>query len=167
MTLYPGPDSSPGFLLWRVTLHWQRLVTEALRPFNLTHVQFALLSSAWWLSRDASGTSDGQGGRGGRGGPGGQGGGGHSPNQLAIAAQAGTNVKMTSEVLRKLEDKGLIVQQTDPGDRRAKSVTITPEGIRLAEQAVRAVEQVDAAFFSAAPPSIVGALQALARFDPG
>jgi DNA-binding MarR family transcriptional regulator len=153
MTLYPGPDSSPGYLLWRVTLHWQRLVTEALRPFNLTHVQFALLSSAWWLSR---GDGDGQDGP-----PGG------SPNQLAIAAQAGTNVKMTSEVLRKLEDKGLIVQRTDPGDRRAKSITITPEGIRLAEQAVVAVERVDAAFFSAAPGSIVGALQALARVGPG
>jgi DNA-binding MarR family transcriptional regulator len=153
MTLYPGPDRSPGFLLWRVTLHWQRLVTEALRPFNLTHVQFALLSSVWWLSRDAG---DGQ-----------HGPGGHSPNQLAIAAQAGTNVKMTSEVLRKLEDKGLIIQRTDPGDRRAKSVIITPEGIRLAEQAVVAVEQVDTAFFSAAPSSVVGALQALARFDPG
>lgn len=152
MTLYPGPDSSPGFLLWRVTLHWQRLVTEALRPFNLTHVQFALLSSAWWLSRDAPDGQDSPGG--------------HSPNQLAIAAQAGTNVKMTSEVLRKLEDKGLIVQRTDPGDRRAKSVTITPEGIRLAEQAVVAVERVDAAFFSAAPSSVVGALQALARVNP-
>jgi DNA-binding MarR family transcriptional regulator len=153
MTLYPGPDRSPGFLLWRVTLHWQRLVTEALRPFNLTHVQFALLSSAWWLSRDAGDGQDDPGG--------------HSPNQLAIAAQAGTNIKMTSEVLRKLEDKGLIIQRTDPGDRRARTVTITPEGIRLAEQAVVAVEQVDAAFFSAAPPSVVGALQALARFDPG
>jgi DNA-binding MarR family transcriptional regulator len=152
MTLYPGPDSSPGFLLWRVTLHWQRLVTEALRPFNLTHVQFALLSSAWWLSRADRDGQDGPEGS--------------SPNQLAIAAQAGTNVKMTSEVLRKLEDKGLIVQRTDPGDRRAKSVTITPEGIRLAEQAVVAVERVDAAFFSAAPSSVVGALQALARFDP-
>ena len=152
MTLYPGPDSSPGFLLWRVTLHWQRLVTEALRPFNLTHVQFALLSSAWWLSRADRDGQDGPEGS--------------SPNQLAIAAQAGTNVKMTSEVLRKLEDKGLIVQRTDPGDRRAKSVTITPEGIRLAEQAVVAVEQVDAAFFSAAPPSMVGALQALARVGP-
>jgi DNA-binding MarR family transcriptional regulator len=152
MTLYPGPDSSPGFLLWRVTLHWQRLVTEALRPFNLTHVQFALLSSAWWLSRDARDAQDGPEGS--------------APNQLAIAAQAGTNVKMTSEVLRKLEDKGLIVQRTDPGDRRAKSITITPEGIRLAEQAVVAVEQVDAAFFSAAPSSMVGALQALARIGP-
>lgn len=161
MTLYPGPDSSPGFLLWRVTLHWQRLVTEALRPFNLTHVQFALLSSAWWLSRDAGADGGARDAADGQGGPG-----GHSPNQLAIAAQAGTNVKMTSEVLRKLEDKGLIVQRTDPGDRRAKSITVTPEGVRLAEQAVVAVEQVDAAFFSAAPSSVVSALQALARFDP-
>jgi hypothetical protein len=38
---------SPGFLLWRTALRWQRLVTSALRPFNLTHVQFVLLSGTW------------------------------------------------------------------------------------------------------------------------
>jgi hypothetical protein len=33
-------EENPGFLLWRTALRWQRLVTSALRPFNLTHVQF-------------------------------------------------------------------------------------------------------------------------------
>lgn len=144
MTVYAeGPGESPGFLLWRVTLRWQRLVTEALRPLDLTHVQFVLLASAWWLSRD-----------------------GGSPNQLALATHAGTNVKMTSEVLRKLEDKGLIVARTDPTDRRARLIVITPEGVRLAEQAVSAVEAVDVAFFSAAPPAVVPALQSLANYEP-
>lgn len=69
MTVYAvGPGESPGFLLWRVTLRWQRLMTEALRPLGLTHVQFVLLASSWWLSRD-----------------------GQAPNQLAIATHAGTN----------------------------------------------------------------------------
>ena len=36
-------EESPGFLLWRTALRWQRLVTSALRRFNLTHVQFVLL----------------------------------------------------------------------------------------------------------------------------
>jgi DNA-binding MarR family transcriptional regulator len=143
VTVYAeGPGESPGFLLWRVTLHWQRLVTEALRPLDLTHVQFVLLASAWWLSRD-----------------------GGTPNQLALATHAGTNVKMTSEVLRKLEDKGLVAARTDPADRRARLIVITAEGARLAERAVTAVEAVDAAFFSAAPPSAVAALQALAAYE--
>jgi DNA-binding MarR family transcriptional regulator len=144
VTVYAeGPGDSPGFLLWRVTLRWQRLVTEALRPLDLTHVQFVLLASAWWLSRE--------------GGP---------ANQHQLATHAGTNVKMTSEVLRKLEDKGLIASRTDPADRRARLIAITPEGVRLAEQAVTAVEAVDVAFFAAAPPAIVGALQSLADYEP-
>ena len=142
MTVYTeGPGDSPGFLLWRVTLSWQRLMTDALRPMNLTHVQFVLLASAWWLSRD-----------------------GQAPNQLAIATHAGTDVKMTSEVLRKLEGKGLIVQDTDARDRRAKAVSVTPEGIRLAEQAISAVEKADSDFFAAAP-DIIRPLQVLASFQ--
>lgn len=48
MTRYPdGPATSPGFLLWHVTLRWQRAITAALRPLDLTHVQFVLLASAW------------------------------------------------------------------------------------------------------------------------
>jgi serine/threonine protein kinase len=143
VTAFPeGPGTSPGFLLWRVTLRWQRLMTEALRPLGLTHVQFVLLACAWWLSQ--------------------QGQEGQAPNQLAIATQAGVNVKMASEVLRRLEEKGLVEQRTDPRDRRAKVVTVTPGGVRLAEQAIAVVERADAGFFGAAPPSLVPALQSLA-----
>jgi len=74
------PDESPGFLLWHVTLRWQRDMAAALAPLGLTHVQFVLLASAWWLnSRD------------------------QHPNQLTVARHAGTDVKMTSQVLRTLE----------------------------------------------------------------
>jgi DNA-binding MarR family transcriptional regulator len=143
VTVYAeGPAESPGFLLWRITLRWQRLVTEALRPLNLTHVQFVLLASAWWLSQH-----------------------GQTPNQLAIATQAGTNIKMTSEVLRKLEDKGLVTQRTDAHDRRAKAIIVTAQGVRLAERAIRVVEKVDAEFFGVTPGSIVPALQLLANLD--
>ena len=69
---------SPGFLLWRTTLRWQRLMTAALRPFNLTHVQFVLLASTWWLTRVA----------------------GETPNQRRLAEHAGTDAMMTSQVVR-------------------------------------------------------------------
>ena len=122
MALSPG--ESPGFLLWHATLRWQRAVTAALAPLDLTHVQFVLLACAWW-----AGLHDGP------------------PNQLALAGQAGTDVKMTSAVLATLERKGLIRRETDPRDSRAKRVAVTERGAELAPRAIEAVERADAEFF--------------------
>ena len=44
-----NPEDSPGFLLWHVTLRWQRDIAAALAPLDLTHVQFVLLATTWWL----------------------------------------------------------------------------------------------------------------------
>jgi len=144
VTIFPeGPVQSPGFLLWRVTLRWQRRVTEALKPLELTHAQFVLLASTWWLCRD-----------------------GATPNQLAVADQANTNISMTSEVLRKLEDRGLVALRTDPRDRRAKIVTITTAGQDLAQRALAVVEAVDLAFFEPAPNTLTTILRSLADFEP-
>jgi DNA-binding MarR family transcriptional regulator len=120
----PGPDDSPGFWLWHATLRWQREIAAVLAPLGLTHVQFVLLSSAWWLNDQ-----------------------GQVPNQLALARQAGTDVKMTSEVVRKLAAKGLLARETDPRDTRARRLRVTPDGERVARQAIVAVEAADQAFF--------------------
>jgi len=119
-----GPSYSPGFWLWHATLRWQRQVAAVLAPLGLTHVQFVLLSCAWWLNDH-----------------------GLVPNQLELARQAGTDVKMTSQVIRKLEAKGLIKRETDLEDTRARRLRITPEGTKLAPRAIKQVEQADAAFF--------------------
>lgn len=126
MALDPG--DSPGFLLWHATLRWQRGVTAALAPLELTHVQFVLLACAWWLNTH-----------------------GERPNQLALARQAGTDVKMTSQVLRTLEQKGLIEREVDPDDTRARRLRVTERGVELAPRAIAAVEQVDAEFFAPVP----------------
>jgi DNA-binding MarR family transcriptional regulator len=120
----PGPEYSPGFWLWHATLRWQREIAAVLAPLGLTHVQFVLLSSAWWLNDQ-----------------------GQVPNQLALARQAGTDVKMTSEVVRKLAAKGLVARETDPRDTRARRLRVTPDGERVARQAIVAVEEADQAFF--------------------
>jgi DNA-binding MarR family transcriptional regulator len=129
------PAESPGFLLWHVTLRWQRMVTRALAPLGLTHVQFVLLACTWWLNEQ-----------------------GRSPSQAAVAAQAGTDVKMTSQVLRTLEQKGLVERASDPADSRARRLHVTAAGAELAPRAVEAVERIDAEFFSAADPAAALAL---------
>jgi DNA-binding MarR family transcriptional regulator len=122
------PNDSPGFLLWHATLRWQRGITQALAPLDLTHVQFVLLACTWWLNEH-----------------------GARPNQVAVAKQAGTDIKMTSQVLRSLERKGLIKREIDSGDTRARRVCVTEQGARLAPRAIAIVEGVDARFFADVP----------------
>ncbi|MBC2876321.1 MULTISPECIES: MarR family winged helix-turn-helix transcriptional regulator [Streptomyces] len=142
MTL--GPGDSPGFLLWHATLRWQRAIAAALGPLDLTHVQFVLLACTWWLNTR-----------------------GEHPNQLALARQAGTDVKMTSQVLRALEAKGLVTREVDPADTRARRLRVTSAGADLAPRAIAAVEDVDARFFrSVAHDDAVQLLGRLAGHTP-
>ncbi|MFD7909139.1 MarR family winged helix-turn-helix transcriptional regulator [Streptomyces sp. NPDC059752] len=140
-----SPGESPGFLLWHATLRWQRDIATALAPLDLTHVQFVLLACTWWLNTQ-----------------------GEHPNQLAVARQAGTDVKMTSQVLRALERKGLVEREVDPADTRAKRLRVTDAGAELAPRAIAAVEQADAQFFRpVAVGDAVALLGRLARPETG
>ncbi len=132
------PRESPGFLLWHATLRWQRGISQALAPLDLTHVQFVLLACTWWLNRQ-----------------------GQRPSQIALASFAGTDVKMTSQVLRSLERKGLVEREVDRADTRALRLRVTRQGARLAPRAIAVVERVDAECFEEAPPA--DALQLLRR----
>ena len=122
------PADSPGLLLWRATLRWQRLIGAALKPLDLTHVQFVLLASTWWLTGVA----------------------GETPSQRRVAEHAGTDPMMTSQVLRTLEAKGLITRAEHPDDSRARALSVTRRGATLTKRALGIVEAADAEFFEAA-----------------
>jgi DNA-binding MarR family transcriptional regulator len=122
---FDHPRESPGFLLWRVTLAWQRAMRNALAPHDLTHVQYVLLASTWWLAEHE--------------GP---------PSQQRLAAQAGTDPMMTSQVLRKLEERGLVSREADPADARARLLGVTQAGRALLTGAMADVERADAEFFA-------------------
>lgn len=137
------PGESPGLLLWRATLGWQRQVTAALKPLGLTHVQFVLLASAWWLTHVA----------------------GERPSQKRLAEHANTDVMMTSQVVRTLAGKGLLTRSPNPDDARAQLLGVTPEGARLAARAVLLVEDADRAFFDVVEDraALMGVLKTLGR----
>ena len=117
-------DESVGLLLWQVTNRWQAAQRAALRPFDLTHVQFVLLASLTWLEVDEPVT------------------------QRDLATHAFTDPMMTSQVLRVLERRGLVRRTAHPADRRARALTVTDAGAALANQANAAVEACDRAFFA-------------------
>ena len=124
-TRHGDADESTGLLLWQVTNRWQAQQRAALKPFGLTHVQFVLLASLTWL--DAEGPV----------------------SQRRLAENAATDPMMTSQVLRALEQRGLVRREPDPHDRRARALAVTDEGAELVNRAVTAVEDTDAAFFAA------------------
>ncbi|MBP7999706.1 MAG: MarR family transcriptional regulator [Chloroflexi bacterium] len=120
------PDESPGFSLWQVSSLWQRQINAGLRPFGLTHAQFVLLASLAWFAGDK-----------------------HPITQVELASHAKMDVMMASNVLRTLEEKGLILRNPHPTDTRAKALTITEQGRTLAAQTVLLIETIDREFFNA------------------
>jgi DNA-binding MarR family transcriptional regulator len=137
---YTSAWESPGFLLWHATMRWQRTMRAALAPHDLTHVQFVLLASAWWLGEQ-----------------------GEQPSQRRLAEHAGTDAMMTSQVVRALERAGLVERLRDPADSRSLLVTVTDAGRERIQGALRDVEAADGAFFAAvADPALVPRLRTLA-----
>lgn len=123
-TRFPDPASSPGLLLWRVTNAWQRAIRAALSPYDLTHVQFVLLATL--ASQHPSPLT-----------------------QRDLAEHAATDAMMTSQVVRALATKHLVVREPHPSDRRAMLVSLTRAGRELVDGAVGAVESADASYFAA------------------
>jgi DNA-binding MarR family transcriptional regulator len=119
-------SQSTGFMLWRATMTWQREVRAALEPHGLTHAQFVLLASAWWLASI-----------------------GEEVTQRRLGAHAGVDEMTTSQVVRRLEVAGLVRRAASERDARARLVAVTDAGRDALAPAMRDVEAVDAACFGA------------------
>ncbi len=121
---FANANDSPGLLLWRVTNTWQAAQRAALLPLGLTHVQFVLLAFLTWLDSDTPVT------------------------QRELAEHVHVDPMMTSQVLRVLEAKGLVLRTPHPSDARARALKVTKAGAALANKANSVVESVDRKFFS-------------------
>ena len=45
---FDTPEDSPGFLLWQVSITWQRQIKKALEPYGVTHPQFVIMALTLW-----------------------------------------------------------------------------------------------------------------------
>lgn len=117
--------TSPGHLLWLMSNKWQAQQRLALKPFDLTHVQFVLLATLVYGPDDQKLT------------------------QIQLAERAEADPMMTSQVVRKLEGKGLVQRTSSADDKRAFNLEVTNKGIELTSLAMEVVEAVDDEFFEA------------------
>ena len=122
---FEEPEDSPGFLLWQISTLWRRQVETVLATLGLTHAQFVILASVGWLTQN-----------------------GHQVTQIELARHCGTDVTMTSQILRTLERKGYIERRHREGDVRSKLPYLTKKGSKTIELAIPLVESVDNEFFA-------------------
>jgi DNA-binding MarR family transcriptional regulator len=124
ITTFKTPEESPGYLLWRVSLAWRSLIEEALKPLDLTHPQFVVLTATAWLTRN-----------------------GNHINQLDVSKTSGLDPNTTSQILRGLEAKNFITR-TRSLNERSKNPSLTELGSKILNKALPAVEKTDSDFFS-------------------
>lgn len=130
-----------GFLLWKAGNAWQRHVREQLKSTGITHVQFLLLDAVKQLET-----------------------GGKQPSQTLLARTAGTDVMMTSKVIRTLEEAKLIARKNNANDGRAVILQITTAGKSKLTKAAAAIKKSEDAFFAklvSKPHKFVANLSAL------
>ncbi len=132
-----SPAHGAGAHLWRAATEWQRQARAALEPLGLTHAQSLLLAAAAWHTRDRRAVP---------------------LTQAMLGADTGVDPAMTSEVLRTLEDRGLLQRVPHPEDGRARVIRVSPAGRRLAQRAMQAVVRVDRDYFGV-PSEALRALQ--------
>jgi DNA-binding MarR family transcriptional regulator len=118
-------EESSGFLLWQVTNLWQREIKKALEPYDLTHSQFVLMASIYWLTLHKQDVT-----------------------QILLSSHTKIDPMTTSTVLRTLQTKGLLQRQEHLTDTRAKTVGLTDNGKKIIKQAVKTVETFDRIFFA-------------------
>jgi DNA-binding MarR family transcriptional regulator len=118
------PEESLGYMFWVTSNLWQRKMVKALKPTGLTLVQLVLLAGVAWLEKE-----------------------GEEITQVRLARQAKTDVMMTSQVLRKLESKGLVSKTPSESDTRSNVIMLTEKGAEKVAKSLEIAENVDSDFF--------------------
>ncbi|MDR3061295.1 MAG: MarR family transcriptional regulator [Dysgonamonadaceae bacterium] len=122
-----NPNEDSGFLLLLTYNLWEQNHKKVLQKHQLTHTQFAVLASIYWLSLHND-----------------------SPiTQIILAKHIKTNPMNISPTLKGLEKRDLVARPPHPVDVRAKMITLTPKGDELIQKAVITVQHAEKRFFEA------------------
>lgn len=123
---FEKPEDSPGFLLWQTTVIWQRLIKNALEPFEISHAQFVIMAILMWFEEHD-----------------------YDAVQVSIVEWSKLDKMTVSQSLKKSAAQRLITRKEHKIDTRAKQVTLTDKGRTLIGKLIPVVESIDAQFFNA------------------
>lgn len=122
---FEKPRQSPGFILWQVTITWQRRIKLLLDDYGLSHAQFVILALLLWREEQKEQTV-----------------------QVHLVNMSKLDKMTVSQALKKLVHLGFVLRREHQQDTRAKRVVLTLQGKRLVKKLVPLVEKIDEEFFS-------------------
>jgi DNA-binding MarR family transcriptional regulator len=122
---FQQPEDSPGFLLWQVTMTWQRKIKAALESYHVTHPQFVIMALLLWFSENNI-----------------------EPTQSMIIEKSKLDKMTVSGSIKKLVSEGFVQRKECQQDTRAKLVKLTQKGKNLVIKLVPIVEGIDHDYFS-------------------
>jgi DNA-binding MarR family transcriptional regulator len=109
--------TTPGFLVWRLSMKWRVAVDRAVAPLGLTHAQYSLVASLYGMDRA-----------------------GRRPSQRELADHTGLEALYVSKLSRALEAAGVVDRTRDPADPRAIRLSLTQDGREVARRAIRVIQ---------------------------
>lgn len=129
------PPASWGmiYLLARIFYAMRHRTEDALKPYNLTPMQFTIMST---MSR-FQGLSSAE-----------------------LSRRFRVTPQTMGEMIGALERRGLVVRAQDPANRRALRLDLTPEGVRLFHVCEAVMQEVEASMFEDMSPREQDALRA-------
>jgi DNA-binding MarR family transcriptional regulator len=116
-------EENAGFLMWQVSMLWQRKLKNGLDTIGITHAQFLLLAALSYLSTTQNIVS-----------------------QQDLARHVRIDKMMTSKVLRTLQKKGLLSRKKNKMDTRARTLALSESGEELLKSASKIVDKIDQDF---------------------
>ena len=125
VSLFKQPEDSLGYLLWQTAHGWMRRLNSALLEAGMTHLQYIVLGSALWITRNEK-----------------------PPSQAKLAQFCAMDPMLISKVVRALERKHAIRRAPDPRDTRSKLLTLTDEGVEIILRCIPLVERAYEEYFS-------------------
>lgn len=140
--------TNPSYQLWQANNGWLRAIRRALEPCGLTYLQFFVLAAVERLSGSTEAIT-----------------------QAHLARIAELDENMTSQIVRCLERKGLLIRQHHLADRRAHILVLTEAGQNKLGEAREFVALARDVFFAPLGEGLdafVGALRSINEaHEPG
>ncbi|MGF6768242.1 DNA-binding MarR family transcriptional regulator [Paraburkholderia sp. GAS199] len=119
-----APERAIGFVLWKMFHLYQREVDRVLSPLDLTHLQFTTLTLTAWLGQD-----------------------GDTVTLTSLVRHSDIHKVQLSQMLKSLEQKGMVIRTTSEADVRAKNIALTEAGLQSMRQSLPVVVEVQRRLF--------------------
>jgi DNA-binding MarR family transcriptional regulator len=137
MTTKTIVESSFSILSQVVDL-WQDELKTELRQYNLSYIEFTLLSGLLWLSEKEA-----------------------EVTQVNICTYTSIKAMNASIVMRGLQAKGFVKRQEHSVDTRAKTIKFTEKGLEIMETVIAKVEELNISFFNTSTAEFLKITKAL------